>query len=739
MDDDSKCPGECHDCNDGDCEDDDSKCTGECHDGCSGGNCVSDDSLCPGDCEDCNDGNCEDHDEWCTGECDECYDGNCVDVNSLCTGCESCQGGNCVDDSENCSGECHECVDGDCVDSNNLCTGECHDGCSGGECVDDDSKCTGECHDCNDGNCEDDDSLCPGECEGCSGGDCVDHESLCSGCKSCVSGSCVDNDSKCSGCKSCVGGVCTDDNSNCPTNYSCTNGVCICTGSPSYSQDTVITTPSITAPSDNSIFLPSTAVTLTCSTSTDSDTYSRCVSNTWTVGPVSDNTISYTWSAKWVSSGLSAGSFPSGNTGQSVTWNAPSSTGDVTIKVVADDDGTKYNDSSVNDTITVGIVSVGLNIWNGKTNGSGNPVADANEESIGAYLLVNWDDDNSNDSPDLDDLSVTGEDDLSKISLSYGGASTGTLELIKTGSNIKIWQNETKGTEQTVLSWNMASGGPPSPLWVEGTSASSSERDVQLEIKYTRSGNSKSDKVKATVVVIRLGNAVYRKGGTGVSDKGHSALVTDYTGPLTHEGFSDANNFEITEAQIIQGVITTTLNTITNDPDLEPYGCYTNSGITYANRLAILRTAEDAEDVVLYCPQNVLMCTFTEDDDYMDWDGTVDDIMRLRCDGVVEACYEINGIDVWAMKRTYDNPPTFNHDISDQADSLSYDPIFGVWLGWSNDAKDNLEEHNDFDAIGDWDDTLLPATQCGKVTPDNADTSFVKLNLCYPIGNKGGN
>lgn len=89
------------------------------------------------------------------------------------------------------------------------------------------------------------------------------------------------------------------------------------------------------------------------------------------------------------------------------------------------------------------------------------------------------------------------------------------------------------------------------------------------------------------------------------------------------------------------------------------------------------------------------------------------------------------------MERNYGGT-SYNYDISDQSDSLSYNPVTGNWSPGSNDAKDNLEEHNDFDDFG-WADTLMPATQCGHTTPVDADTTFETQDLCVPIGHKGGN
>lgn len=105
---------------------------------------------------------------------------------------------------------------------------------------------------------------------------------------------------------------------------------------------------------------------------------------------------------------------------------------------------------------------------------------------------------------------------------------------------------------------------------------------------------------------------------------------------------------------------------------------------------------------------------------------------------MVEVCYEKNGIDVWAMKRVTTGI-SYNYDISAQWDFLSYDGFFGLWSIGSNNAIDNLEEHNDFDSTIFWYDTLMPATQCGYQKPEDAKTKLSKQYLRQPVGHKGGN
>jgi hypothetical protein len=118
------------------------------------------------------------------------------------------------------------------------------------------------------------------------------------------------------------------------------------------------------------------------------------------------------------------------------------------------------------------------------------------------------------------------------------------------------------------------------------------------------------------------------------------------------------------------------------------------------------------------------------------WDGRLDTITKMRCDGLVEACYELNDVEVWGMLR--EPVGIVHYDITDQSDQWSYNATTGNWSPESNQTPDNLEEHNDFDTVG-WADTLLPATQCGHVTPADADTRFEKQDLCTPVGSKGGN
>jgi hypothetical protein len=395
-------------------------------------------------------------------------------------------------------------------------------------------------------------------------------------------------------------------------------------------------------------------------------------------------------------------------------------------------------------TAYVNLIKANLTIYNGGNNSNpGAEVPDADEESIGAYLLVNCDDDNGNESPDLYETNPGfQDDDLARLDLSLlpEGINEGTLELIKTAGEhrIKIWQNQTKTAEQATLIWDLSTTSPPTTLWIEGMARSVEERDVELELRYTNGGDVSSGRVKMTVVMINLGNAVYRENMIWAhKSRGHGAIVYRYTGACTSGALDISDNFLIIEMDGPTDYLT--LTTITNAPGYAAFGCYTSAvGMTYSKRLAIIKMARAlvaGADYIGYTAINALTCN--DEEHRADWDGTLTDVNALRCDGLIEVCYEKNGINVWAMRRDYEGI-SYNYDIADQLDLLTYDAVLGTWSAGSNYAKDNLEEHNDYDEIG-WADTLMPATQCGIVEPVNADTEFYQQDLCQPVGHKGGN
>ena len=169
-------------------------------------------------------------------------------------------------------------------------------------------------------------------------------------------------------------------------------------------------------------------------------------------------------------------------------------------------------------TASLTIVKADLKLYNGGNNGTnGAEVPDANETNLGGYLLVNWDDDNGNDKPDLYENTASSDDDLAKIELALLPAelNEGTVKLARsagTGSNIKIWDSQSKQNEITDLDWDIATETIPAELWIEAITPSNTERDISLSLNYTKNNTAiAADNVKATAVMINLGNAVYRE------------------------------------------------------------------------------------------------------------------------------------------------------------------------------------------------------------------------------------
>ncbi|MBN2019040.1 MAG: hypothetical protein JW749_02310 [Sedimentisphaerales bacterium] len=365
----------------------------------------------------------------------------------------------------------------------------------------------------------------------------------------------------------------------------------------------------------------------------------------------------------------------------------------------------------------VNLVKPDLKIYNGGNNSSqGALVPDADEENIGAYLLVNCDDDDNDDVPDLYESGSGYQDnDLARLDL-FGipaGLNEGTVELIKTSGSIKLWQNQNKTAEQTVLSWNLATTSPPVTLWIEGIGRSTTERDIEFELRYTRGTDVSSDSVRMTVVMINLGNAVYRAldlFGIGDLSVGHAGVVVDYTGACTPEDLSNSENFWIIE---MPGPSELALSTFTDVPYLPPFGCY-SWGLEYSDRLRIVKTAKALRD------QAPITYVFFEFLSPSNWNDILASINGLRCDALTEVCYEINDKMVWG--KIVDG--STHYDI--RIDSYQEEHKIGA-----------LE-------LFQWKRHLAPATQCGYGNFEGYrevywQTTFYPQNLCQPIGHTGEN
>jgi hypothetical protein len=109
-------------------------------------------------------------------------------------------------------------------------------------------------------------------------------------------------------------------------------------------------------------------------------------------------------------------------------------------------------------------------------------VSEILEDTLGASVALNVDDDDHNDAPDLGQTYVPGENDLIAVTISANGLpACGTLTLSVSGA-VALWATQEKGTPVTTLTWPAAS--PPPTLWLEGTEASGSPRNVVLTLTY---------------------------------------------------------------------------------------------------------------------------------------------------------------------------------------------------------------------------------------------------------------
>jgi hypothetical protein len=252
----------------------------------------------------------------------------------------------------------------------------------------------------------------------------------------------------------------------------------------------------------------------------------------------------------------------------------------------------------------------------------------------------------------------------------------------------------------------------PEELWLEVRAKSHNERDISLALQYSYEGASASDNVNATAVMINLGNAVYRELdllGIGSIEVGHSAIVYSYTGDCTPTELNNASNYWIIEMD--GPTDNKSLSTMTEAPGLDPMGCYTAHDMTYRKRLKVIETAKELVSragSIDYCFGDVLLPD--------NWNDSITSVDAMRCDGLVEVCYEINLLDVWGKLNGY----PANYDIRVNSFQL---------------------EHNDMNYTL-WKRHLAPATQCGNVEDGYEgvywDSDFTPQNLCEPVGNTGG-
>ena len=388
----------------------------------------------------------------------------------------------------------------------------------------------------------------------------------------------------------------------------------------------------------------------------------------------------------------------------------------------------------------IDILTLDLTIWNGgndldngQNQGSaGMVVPDDEEETPGAYLLVNWDDDDHDGyitddgtwsqipEPDLNENWVENEDNLAQLVPFLSPLpEMGTAELELLGADVgkvKLRTQSEKGTqiqlEDGKKTWNLSVASERAEFedimqngcWIEGVAPGTIERGIEFvfRLKNVGGGTLCEDLCRATVVMLHLGNAVYREnlvnvfGQFPLRERCHTGIVFSFDGPLTSIGLTNAAHYGILQMQGLSPE--EKLNGLTSDPNAEYWYCYTDTSAVadnldgYRKRLQILCVAKWLLEkwTPNYCAFDCMNpCSSI-------WNGKLNDVKELRCDGLVELVYEFNGIMVWG-KIVDNGPPHYDMRVS----------AF-------------LEEHNDWqwgDDPEDWDwdmyGTFLPVTQGG--------------------------
>ena len=289
-------------------------------------------------------------------------------------------------------------------------------------------------------------------------------------------------------------------------------------------------------------------------------------------------------------------------------------------------------------------------------------IDDAEEESTGAIVFENWDndDDDSDFKPDNTENSVSGEDDLVRIELDIepSSLSTGTVRLESNNTKIKIWESATKNNMEIILpaTWDLSTTSVPTELFVEGFNESNSQNDTTLTLSYTAPGGSTpicEDNINITVVRINLGSAAYRAMRPSVisfvGEFDHASLVVDYTGKRKKSDLEDHSRWRVIQMFGTEEVGANILSLLNYRTTALPFhGVYSVDDLEDSERNNIVKNAFD----ILLIPDIGYIWPNALDWKGLSWDGTIADIDDLRCDGLIEVCYELAQVEVWGKNGT---------------------------------------------------------------------------------------
>ena len=283
---------------------------------------------------------------------------------------------------------------------------------------------------------------------------------------------------------------------------------------------------------------------------------------------------------------------------------------------------------------------------------------------------------------------VTNEDDVIPLNLSItpGNTNQGTIELYAPAgsSKIKVWTSATKGTQINLpKTWNLSQETVPTTLYVEGVEKSGSERDVTLKLKYSNTVNGVQkntyDDVKITVVFIKKGDAVYRDKlllFTPPINYNHVGIIRDYIGRRCRADIVNYANYTVYDMQR-NGMRVTSLYTFSTEDNNSYYGPYTSSAISYYYRNYILKTLDYLKTRNIRYPEEFIPYAI----EYYSGECPsgaigINEIGCLRCDALIEVCYEYNNLMVWRWvgnQESFDSVMTYPAQHNDRPD-LTIDP-----------------------------------------------------------------
>ncbi len=154
-----------------------------------------------------------------------------------------------------------------------------------------------------------------------------------------------------------------------------------------------------------------------------------------------------------------------------------------------------------------------------------------------------------------------------------------------------------------------------------------------------------------SIYEIRQGNCVYRP---TVGGHEHAAILYEYTGANSREDLESHDNYTVAEhpGSLVGAGDTTTSNLADHSDWISPIG-WCPPALKSTNRRSlresILETCENLVDMEIdYIVGDLLDSTVTP------WDGNINHIDQLRCDGFVEFAYETNSIRLFGPDEWWD-------------------------------------------------------------------------------------